>query len=132
MDIKILFIFLVLLLVAKSFTKEHLSKDFMSEASGGLLKKKENKMSGSFKSNPSSPSFESDLNTFIKNKTGDERAVVVDKDTTGLEVNKPAKVEEKLGKDLVEEEEGSGCSDILVFGLVLLLVIYTVYFKIKN
>ena len=76
--------------------------------------------------------FKSDLNTFIKNKTGDERAVVVDKDTTGLEVSKPAKVEEKLGKDLIEEEEGSGCSDILVFGLVLLLVIYTVYFKIKN
>ena len=132
MDIKILFIFLVLLLTAKSFTKEYLSKDFMSEASGGLLKKKDNKMpGGTFNNDPNSATFNSDLNTFIEQKAGDDRAVVVDKDTSGLEVNKPAKVEETLGKDL-QEEEGSGCNDILVFGLVLLFVIYTVYFKIKN
>ena len=137
MNIKILFIFLVLLLVAKSFTKEHLSKDFLAEASGGMLQKKNtpnSAMDTTLNKDPSSTTFESDLNKLIQEKTGDERAVVVDGDASGIEVNKPAKVEQTLGKDLKkdEEEEGSGCSDTLVFGLVLLLVVYTVYFKIKN
>jgi hypothetical protein len=136
MNIKILFIFLVLLLVAKSFTKEHLSKDFLAEASGGMLQKKNtpnSAMDTTLNKDPSSTTFESDLNKLIQEKTGDERAVVVDGDASGIEVNKPAKVEQTLGKDLKkDEEEGSGCSDTLVFGLVLLLVVYTVYFKIKN
>jgi hypothetical protein len=130
MDIKILFLFLVLLLVVGTSTKENLSKDFMSQASGGILVEKDNSMpEDSFNKDPNSKTFESDLNSLIEKKE-DDRAVVVNEDTTGLEVNKPAKVEQKMGKDL--EEEGSGCDDTLIFGLVLLLVIYTVYFKIKN
>lgn len=130
MNIKILFLFLVLLLVVGTSTKEKLSKDFMSQASGGILVKKDNSMPGdSFNKDPNSKTFGSDLNSFIEEKAGDDRAVVVNKDTTGLEVNKPAEVEQKMGKDL---EEGSGCGDTLIFGLVLLIVIYTVYFKIKN
>ena len=134
MNIKILFIFLVLLLLAKSFTKEHLSKDFLAEASGGMLQKKSDSsvMDTSLNVDPTSATFDSDLNKFIQEKSGDERAVVVDGDVSGLEVNEPAKVEQEIGKDLKEDEEGSGCSDTLVFGLILLLVIYTVYFKIKK
>lgn len=131
MNIKILFLFLVLLLVVGTSTKENLSNDFMNQASGGILVKKDNSMpEDSFNKDPNSKTFESDLNSLIEKKADDDRAVVVNKDTTELEVNKPAEVEQKMGKDL--EEEGSGCDDTLIFGLVLLLVIYTVYFKIKN
>ena len=67
MDIKILFLFLVLLLVVGTSTKENLSKDFMNQASGGILVKKDNSMpGGSFNKDPNSKTFGSDLNSFIE------------------------------------------------------------------
>jgi hypothetical protein len=131
MNIKILFIFLVLLLVAGNFTRENLSKDFMSEASGGMLVKKDNKMENSFNKDPNNKAFDSDLNSFIQKKAGSDRAVIVDKDTTGLQVNKPAEVTTTIGGE-EQNDDGSGCNDLFIFGLILLLVIYTVYFQIEN
>ena len=129
MNTKILFIFLVLVLVAGNMIKENLSKDFMQEASGGVIVKKNNNMNNSFNKDPNSSTFDSDLNSFIEKKASSDRAVVVNKDTSGLEVNKPADV--KVTVDGKEQEEGSGCNDILIFALVLVLVIYIVYYQIN-
>ena len=136
MNIKVLSILLVLFIVSNNFIKkENLDDDFMKEASGGLLNKDK---SSPFKKNtpqnnanlkdPNSASFDSDIDALIKNKS-DGRAVVVDKDTSDLDVNKEADVEQRIGG---EEDEGNGCNDVLLFGLVLLMIIYIVYYQINE
>ncbi len=129
MNTKILFIFLVLVLVAGNMTQENLSKDFMKEASGGLITKKYETGEDETIKDPSNPAFESDLDSFIKKKAESDRAVIVSEDTDGLEVNKEADVEVTVGGEV--QEDGSGCNDVLMFGLTLIIVIYIVYYQIN-
>ena len=132
MNIKFLFILLILLVVSNKFIKkDNFADGYMTEASGGLLNKDK---SSPFKKNtqgskdPNSSSFNSDIDTLIKKKS-DDRAVIVNEDTKDLKVNKEADVKQIIGG---EEEEGNGCNDILLFGLVLLIVIYIVFHQVKQ
>lgn len=129
MNTKILFIFLVLVLVAGNMTQENLSKDFMKEASGGLIAKKYETDDDDSIKDPSNPAFESKLDSFIKKKAKSDRAVIVSEDTDGLEVNKEADVEVIVDGEV--QEDASGCNDILMFGLTLIIVIYIVYYQIN-
>ena len=129
MNTKILFIFLVLVLIAGNMTQENLSKDFMKEASGGLITKKHQTGEDEKIKDPSNPAFESNLDSFIKKKAESDRAVIVSEDTDGLEVNKEADVEVTVGGEV--QEDGSGCNDVLMFGLTLIIIIYIVYYQIN-
>ena len=129
MNTKILFIFLVLVLVAGNMTQENLSKDFMNEASGGLITKKIDTEEEESIKDPSNPAFESDLDSFIKKKAESDRAVIVSEDTDGLDVNNEADVEVTIGGEV--QEDGSGCNDVLMFGLTLIIIIYIVYYQIN-
>ena len=128
MNIKTLSILFVLLLIVSVTKKENFANGYMSEASGGLLNKDK---SSPFKKNkdPNSPDFNSGIDSLIKEKSENDRTVIVTEDTKDLDIDNEAKVEHEVRG---EEEEGSGCNDVLLFGLVLLIVIYVVYFQINK
>ena len=127
MNIKTLSILFVLLLIVSVTKKENFANGYMSEASGGLLNKDK---SSPFKKNkdPNSPDFNSGIDSLIKEKSENDRTVIVTEDTKDLDIDNEAKVEHEVRG----EEEGSGCNDILLFGLVLLIIIYIVYFQINK
>tara|TARA_B100000902_G_scaffold400004_1_gene474456 strand:+ start:91 stop:492 length:402 start_codon:yes stop_codon:yes gene_type:complete len=126
MNIKTLSILFVLLLIVSVTKKENFADGYMNEASGGLLNKDK---SSPFKKNkdPNSPDFNSGIDSLIKDKSENDRAIIVNEDTKDLDIDNEAIVEHE-----VRGEEGSGCSDVLLFGLVLLIVIYIVYFQINK
>jgi hypothetical protein len=131
MNIKILFIFLVLVLIINnSKAKEGLSDEYMTEVSGGLLKKKD-KVQMKNKFDPSSSTFEDDINDFAQEKSNDDRAYVVSEDDQNVEdvdASQEATVDQTVdGEDKSDEDKGSGCNDILLFGLLLLSIIYIVF-----
>ena len=127
MNIKTLSILIVLLLIISFTKKESFADGYMNEASGGILNKdktsplKKNK-------DPNSPDFNSGIDSLIKEKSENDRTVIVNEDTEDLDIDNEAIVEHEVRG----EEEGSGCSDVLLFGLVLLIVIYIVYFQINK
>jgi len=127
MNIKTLSILIVLLLIISFTKKENFADGYMNEASGGILNKDK---TSPFKKNkdPNSPDFNSDIDSLIKEKSENDRTVLVNEDTEDLDVDNEAIVEHEVRG----EEEGSGCSDVLLFGLVLLIVIYIVYFQINK
>lgn len=130
MNIKILFIFLVLVLIINnSKAKEGLSDEYMKEVSGGLLKKDKVQMKNKF--DPSSTTFEDDINDFAQEKANDDRAYVVSEDDQNVEdvdASQDATVDQTVdGEDQSDEDKGSGCNDILLFGLLLLSIIYIVF-----
>ncbi len=106
-----------------------IDKDFIQKASGGLIENKyETEEDDSIK-DPSNPAFESKLDSFIKKNAKSDTAVIVSEDTDGLEVNKEADVEVIVDGEV--QEDASGCNDILMFGLTLIIVIYIVYYQIN-
>jgi len=128
MNIKTLSILFVLLLIVSVTKKENFADGYMNDASGGLLNKDK---SSPFKKNkdPNSPDFNSGIDSLIKDKSENDRTIIVNEDTKDLDIDNEAIVEHEVRG---EEEEGSGCSDVLLFGLVLLIVIYIVYFQINK
>jgi hypothetical protein len=135
MNIKILFIFLVLVLIINnSKAREGLSDDYMTEVSGGLLKKKD-KTQMKNKFDPSSSTFEDDVNSYAQEKATDDRAYVVSEDNQEVEdvdASQDATVDQTIDGEDQDEDEGSGCNDILLFGLLLLSVIYIVFIEMNN
>ncbi len=136
MNIKVLSILLVLIVVSNKFIKkDNFADGYMTEASGGILNKNK---SSPFKKNTGGS--KADIDTLIKNKSSDradidvlikdksdDRAVIVNEDTEDLDINNRADVDQ-----IIIEEEGNGCNDILLFGLVLLAVIYIVFHQVKQ
>lgn len=127
MNIKTLSILFTLLLIVSLAKKENFADGYMNEASGGILNKDK---SSPFNKNkdPNSPDFNSDIDSLIKEKSENDRTIIVNEDTEDLDVDNEALVEHEVRG----EEEGSGCSDVLLFGLVLLMIIYVVYFQINK
>ena len=127
MNIKTLSILFVLLLIVSLTKKENFADGYMNEASGGVLNKDK---SSPFNKNkdPNSPDFNSGIDSLIQEKSENDRAVIVNEDTEDLDVDNEALVEHEVRG----EEEGSGCNDVLLFGLVLLMIIYIVYFQINK
>lgn len=136
MNIKVLFILLILLLISNNSTKqENLSDDFMNKASGGILNKDKTSPFANKNKDPNSATFMSDIDTVIDTKTENDRTVIVNEDTQELDINNEADVEQIIGDEDDEDdedEEGSGCSDILLFGIILLIIIYIIYFQINK
>jgi len=145
MNIKVLFILLILLLIFNISTKhENLSDDFMNKASGGILNKDKTSPFANKNKDPNSATFMSDIDTVIDTKTENDRTVIVNEDTQELDINNEADVEQIIGDEDDEDdegdeddeddedEEGSGCSDILLFGIILLIIIYIIYFQINK
>jgi|APSaa5957512493_1039668.scaffolds.fasta_scaffold174540_1 hypothetical protein len=139
MNIKVLFILLILLLISNNSTKqENLSDDFMNKASGGILNKDKTSPFANKNKDPNSATFMSDIDTVIDTKTENDRTVIVNEDTQELDINNEADVEQIIGdeddEDVEDDEddEGSGCSDILLFGIILLIIIYIIYFQINK
>ena len=139
MNIKVLFILLILLLISNNSTKqENLSDDFMNKASGGILNKDKTSPFANKNKDPDSATFMSDIDTVIDTKTENDRTVIVNEDTQELDINNEADVEQIIGdeddEDVEDDEddEGSGCSDILLFGIILLIIIYIIYFQINK
>lgn len=134
MNIKILFIFLVLVLIINnSKAREGLSDDYMTEVSGGLLKKKD-KAQMKNKFDPSSSTFEDDVNSYAQEKATDDRAYVISEDNQEVEdvdASQDATVDQTIDGEDQDEDEGSGCNDILLFGLLLLSVIYIVFIEMN-
>ena len=129
MNIKNLSIlFFLLLIVSSTLKNENFADGYMTEVSGGILNKDK---ASPFKNNknPNSASFDSDIDSLIEEKSENDRAIIVNEDTDGLDIDNEPVVKQTIGG---EEQEGSGCNDVLLFGLVLLLVIYIVYFQINK
>ena len=136
MNIKVLSILLVLIVVSNKFIKkDNFADGYMTEASGGILNK--NKSPPFKKQIGGSPA---DIDTLIKDKSSkvndidvlikdksDDRAIIVNEDIDDLDIDNSADVDQ-----IIIEEEGNGCNDILLFGLVLLAVIYIVFHQVKQ